>query len=307
MLFLFESLLLKQLENKTESKSIVRGMFQENRSDGIGVIGITQRPARMDKTSLSQCDNIVIGRVTSFRDKEAVKNYLDDPNQVKEISSYEKGEFLLLGSYWDVPVRTKIRKAYTKHSGESPKHILSKHDDIYLTYENKLVDKNTMAKESNTETVETSSVAGLIPKPKSLLSFGMVGVKMSLGAGISGLTATMLGSSVKKLPLVNMLPAQISGRTIVSTANTVALFGLYTIASKKVKNDKLNDVLFYATAGSAGYWLGSVTTDVLQAFNVDIPLVSTAVMTATGVTPATTENTSEDNNESDVDLNTSFA
>ncbi len=58
---------------KTESKEVIRGMFQENRSDGLGCIAITQRISRLDKTILSQADHLAIGKVTSFRDKEAVK------------------------------------------------------------------------------------------------------------------------------------------------------------------------------------------------------------------------------------------
>jgi DNA helicase HerA-like ATPase len=44
-------------------------MFQENRSDGLGIIAVTQRIARIDKTIISQADNMAIGRVTSHIDK----------------------------------------------------------------------------------------------------------------------------------------------------------------------------------------------------------------------------------------------
>ena len=70
---------------KTEAKESVRGMYQENRSDGLGIIGISQRIQRVDKTCLSQADHLCIGKVTSYRDKEAVKNYIDDPEDIEKI------------------------------------------------------------------------------------------------------------------------------------------------------------------------------------------------------------------------------
>ena len=51
-------------KEKTISKDSIRGLFQESRSDGLGIIGITQRPQRLDKTCLGQAEHLGVGRVT---------------------------------------------------------------------------------------------------------------------------------------------------------------------------------------------------------------------------------------------------
>jgi DNA helicase HerA-like ATPase len=97
----------------TDAKEVIRSFFQENRSDGVGMIGVTQRPARIDTTILSQADNLFLGRVNSLRDKQALGNYLTTKEEVENLANLEKGEFYLVLDSLETPTAVKIRKSKT--------------------------------------------------------------------------------------------------------------------------------------------------------------------------------------------------
>lgn len=272
------------------SKEIVRSLHQENRSDGLGIIGITQRPARMDKTCLSQVDNLAMGRVNSSADKKALENYLDEKEDVKNLTKLDKGEMLFLGFGMDEITQAKIRKASTKHSGDSPQNLLNEDVKLYSSTIAKAVvkRKNTMS--------ESSNATSLLPKDvNTVKDFAAKGMKMSLGLATSFVVSNVVG---------RMLPSPIpyvSSRTIGSAGTFVVLYAGHKFAKKK-NMDLAADILGDASAGSAAYLVGSVAADVLTAMNVSLPPVVQSVFSAaTGVAPATVEKASE------ADLNTVFA
>ena len=278
---------------KTESRELVRGMFQENRSDGLGCIAITQRISRLDKTIISQADNLAIGKVTSFRDKEAVKNYIDEPEDLNKIKNLEKGEFYLYGFGYQEPEIVNIRQSKTEHSGDSPKNLLTEDANMFNKEVKNYVRKDGVNKMDNV----IDNTKKLIPTVSTFRSLAGLGMKMSIGGAVAGIAGNLLGARFKSpIPVV-------SSRTLGSALTTVALYAGY----KVVPNERIKDVVKYATAGSAAFTTGSIIFNVLAAANVRLPnLVTFGLATATGASPISVEGTEAATGEA-VDTNTKFA
>lgn len=281
-------------QEKTEAKEDIRGMFQENRSDGLGIIAVTQRISRIDKTILAQADNLVIGKVTAFRDKEAVKNYIDDPNDLEKISSLEIGEFYFYGLERKEPMVAKVREAETEHSGNAPKNLLNEDKITYDKHIKKIVKGDKMGNEN---IAGNDIVNKVIPSMDGFLDLAKLGAKVSIGGAIGGIAGTLLGARFRSpIPMV-------SSRTLGGLGTTVALYMGY----RMIKMSQVKDLLKYSAAGSAVFTLGSVTFDLLSAFNVRMPNLATfALATATGASPAVVEG-SQSESGTEVDLNTEFA
>jgi len=275
----------------TDAKGDVMGLFQESRSDGLGIIAITQRAQRLDKTCLAQAENFACGRVTAFRDKEAIKNYMDNPDDAEKLSKLKKGEFMFFGFGFDEPVKGTVRKAETEHSGSTPQNLLNEDVSLYNRHASKFVKKSKSKMEDLKKGKEI--VKDIIPSKEGFLSLATMGMKASLGTAIGGIVGTLVSSRV-----ASPIPV-ISSRTLGSMGSTIVLYAGY----KMVPMKSLSSVLKYSAAGSAAFTVGSFVYDLVSASNMQLPSVAMfALTTATGAQPI--GNASE---SSGVDLNTKFA
>lgn len=266
----------------TLSKNTVRGLSQENRSDGLGIITVTQRVSRLDKTILSQADNLFIGRVTSFRDKEAVKNYIDNPDDLTKIATLEKGQFYLYGLQ-EEPVIVKIREAETKHSGEAPKNLLSEKNDYYLKYAPRILKKGSVNRMAE-NVKETEIIKDIVPSTETFKDYAFMGAKMALGMGVAGMVGNVTGNLIKSpLPVI-------STRTLGSAVTVVALYAVH----KNVPMAK--DITKYAVAGACAYTAGSLIFDVLDFTNVNVPILNSAISMTTLVPVAQKASETADTN-----------
>ena len=280
---------------KTESKEIIRGMFQENRSDGLGIIGISQRPQRIDKTCLSQADNLCIGKVTSFRDKEAIKNYIDDPADLEKIKSLKKGEFYFYGFGNDEPIVEQVRKSESEHSGGSPKDLLNEDNSLFQQNVNKFYKGET----KNMENIPQGQgvIGKILPTREGFMNLAALGAKMSLGVAASGLVGTYVGSKFSSpIPVI-------SSRTLGSGASTVVLYTGY----RMLPEGNIKDVAKYATAGATVFTAGSLIGDLIVASKIQMPnIVNFVLGVATGAAPLQSSNKQSEGG-SEVDLNTAAA
>jgi len=277
----------------TVSKDDVKGLFQESRSDGLGIIGITQRPQRLDKTCLAQAENFAVGRVTAFRDKESIKTYLDNPEDADKLSKLEKGEFFFFGFGKDEPIIAKVRKANTEHSGNSPKNLLNEDTNLYNRHASQYV-KITRGNKTMADNIETKGeiVNKVIPSTSGMKDLAMLGMKASLGTATAGIVGTLVASRFRSpIPVV-------SSRTLGSLATTIALY----VGYRNIPHAGIKDVFKYASAGSMAFTVGSAIFDIVAVSNIQLPnIVNFAVSTATGVQPINVEN------NKGVDVDTNFA
>ncbi len=99
------------------SNKILRKIASEGRKFGLGLGVISQRPARIDKNVLSQCNTQFILRVTNPNDLKAIsKSFEGITSEVESmIKSLPPGVAFVLGN--EYPVMTDVRTRKSKHGG----------------------------------------------------------------------------------------------------------------------------------------------------------------------------------------------
>ncbi len=114
------------------SSKILRTIASEGRKFGLGLCVISQRPARVDKSVLSQCTTQLILKVTNPNDLKAVSSSVEGltAESEAEIQNLPVGTALVTGLV-DVPLFVNIRPRRTSHGGravdilEQPKDFLT--------------------------------------------------------------------------------------------------------------------------------------------------------------------------------------
>ena len=84
---------------------------QEGRKYGVSILAVSQRPADVSKTILSQCNNFVVLRLTNERDKGVIKNLLPDSlkSTIEFLPLLDVGEALVVGDAILLPSITNIK------------------------------------------------------------------------------------------------------------------------------------------------------------------------------------------------------
>ncbi|MFB6245348.1 MAG: helicase HerA domain-containing protein [Candidatus Nanohaloarchaea archaeon] len=109
----------EQSFGKALSSEILRKIASEGRKFGLGIGVISQRPARIDKNVLSQCNTQFILRVSNPNDLKAIsKSFEGVTSEVESmITSLPPGVCFVLGN--EYPVMTEVRQRYSMHGGET--------------------------------------------------------------------------------------------------------------------------------------------------------------------------------------------
>jgi DNA helicase HerA-like ATPase len=102
------------------SSRIIRTVASEGRKFGFGLCIVTQRPARVDKSVLSQCGTQVILKVTNPNDLKAITDSVEGvtPGLREEIRDLPVGVAMVVG-VTDQPLVIDIRVRKSQHGGES--------------------------------------------------------------------------------------------------------------------------------------------------------------------------------------------
>ncbi|MEL4305276.1 ATP-binding protein [Methanococcoides sp. LMO-2] len=107
--------------SKTASSEVLRTIASEGRKFGLGMMVISQRPARIDKNVLSQCGTQVIMKVTNPNDLKSISKGLEGVNSFveDELMRLPPGVAMLVSNDIERPVLVDIRVRKSKHGGES--------------------------------------------------------------------------------------------------------------------------------------------------------------------------------------------
>jgi hypothetical protein len=107
--------------SKTISSEVLRTIASEGRKFGLGMMVISQRPARIDKNVLSQCGTQVIMKVTNPNDLKSISKGLEGVNSFveDELMRLPPGVAMLVSNDIERPVLVDIRVRKSKHGGES--------------------------------------------------------------------------------------------------------------------------------------------------------------------------------------------
>ena len=105
---------------ESPSSYILRNIASEGRKFGLGLGVVTQRPARIDKNVLSQCNTQIIHKVTNPNDLKAISSSAENlnVNVVNDIQNIAIGTALIIGAS-PTPLVANIRVKKSLHGGKS--------------------------------------------------------------------------------------------------------------------------------------------------------------------------------------------
>jgi len=103
------------------SSNILRTIASEGRKFGMGLCIISQRPAKVDKNIISQCNTNIILKVTNPNDLKAIIQSVEGltSQTYREIQRLPIGVALISGASLQIPIMTEIRTRETSHGGKS--------------------------------------------------------------------------------------------------------------------------------------------------------------------------------------------
>ena len=108
------------------STNIVRTIAAEGRKFGLGLMIISQRPARVDKNVISQCNTQIIMRVTNPNDLKALSKGLEGmtADLEEEIKRLPAGVAMLVSNEIERPITVDIRPRKSRHGGVSTQIVI---------------------------------------------------------------------------------------------------------------------------------------------------------------------------------------
>jgi len=103
-----------------KSSKMLRTIASEGRKFGLGLCVISQRPARIDKSVISQCTTQIIMKLTNPNDLKAITSSVEGITSTteSEIQNLTIGTALITG-ITDVPLFVNIRPRQSQHGGHS--------------------------------------------------------------------------------------------------------------------------------------------------------------------------------------------
>ena len=108
------------------STNIVRTIAAEGRKFGLGLMVISQRPARVDKNVISQCNTQIIMRVTNPNDLKALSKGLEGMTTEleEEIKRLPPGVAMLVSNEIERPITVNVRPRKSRHGGVSTQIVV---------------------------------------------------------------------------------------------------------------------------------------------------------------------------------------
>ena len=102
------------------SINVTRQIAQEGRKFGVGLILISQRPSRLDETTLAMCNSYIIMRMVNPADQSFVRKVIESlgEEEVKMLPDLENGEAIISGQLTSFPVLVKIKEPASKGERE---------------------------------------------------------------------------------------------------------------------------------------------------------------------------------------------
>lgn len=119
-------------ETPAEQRAITstRQIAQEGRKFGVGLILISQRPSRLDETTLSQCNSYIIMRLVNPADQNFVRKVIESlgEDDVRVLPDLDVGEALLSGQLINFPVLVRIKEPESKGEREEKDAFIALED-----------------------------------------------------------------------------------------------------------------------------------------------------------------------------------
>lgn len=97
--------------DETPSLTTIRKVITEGRKFGTGLILISQRPSRLDETTLAQCNSFLVLRLVNPRDKSFVRSVMENLSEAdaEVLQSFGPGQGIVSGQAVTFPLLVKVR------------------------------------------------------------------------------------------------------------------------------------------------------------------------------------------------------
>ena len=97
-------------QSETPSVEIIRKVITEGRKFGVGLLLISQRPSRLDETTLSQCNTFLVFRLVNPRDQSFVEKVMENLSKAdgRLLPGFGPGEGIVSGQAVRFPLLVKI-------------------------------------------------------------------------------------------------------------------------------------------------------------------------------------------------------
>jgi hypothetical protein len=99
-------------------------LAKKGRKRGCGMLVVTQRPAAVAKSIISQCRNKLIGQLDWDPDREVVHRFARIPEAITDkLDKFERGDFYASGDFIAKPRVVHVGPVQTTHVGETPEIV----------------------------------------------------------------------------------------------------------------------------------------------------------------------------------------
>jgi uncharacterized protein len=97
--------------DETPSLTTIRKVITEGRKFGTGLVLISQRPSRLDETTLAQCNSFLVLRLVNPRDKNFVRSVMENLSEADAgiLQSFGPGQGIVSGQAVRFPLLVKVR------------------------------------------------------------------------------------------------------------------------------------------------------------------------------------------------------
>ncbi|MDD4437967.1 MAG: ATP-binding protein [Tissierellia bacterium] len=98
-------------------------LAREGRKFGVNLMVSTQRPSEVSNTVISQCNSLIVHKITNSKDLDFIKNTIeyDDKSQIDLLSGLKQQQALVLGEAFAFSSLIKIADANPLPNSETPK------------------------------------------------------------------------------------------------------------------------------------------------------------------------------------------
>ena len=111
-----------QAATPAEQRAIMttKQIAQEGRKFGVGLILVSQRPSRLDETTLSQCNSYIIMRMVNPADQNFIRRVVETlaEDEARLLPDLDVGEAILSGQLINFPVLVRIKGPESKGERE---------------------------------------------------------------------------------------------------------------------------------------------------------------------------------------------
>lgn len=100
----------------------IEKLAREGRKFGVNLLVSTQRPSEVSNTVISQCNSLIVHKLTNIRDLEFVRNTIeyDDKSQIDLLTSLKQQQALVLGEAFAFSSMIRIKDANPLPTSETP-------------------------------------------------------------------------------------------------------------------------------------------------------------------------------------------